>query len=74
MILRMPSILHRVMFFLLVGGMGLHVLWLLIGGPPSAWRSAVANLSYLPLYFLSAYLAFYAASQHHLEVNQACPS
>ncbi|WP_161882828.1 putative bifunctional diguanylate cyclase/phosphodiesterase [Deinococcus alpinitundrae] len=66
MILRAPGIPPQVVLFLLVVGMSLHLLWLLIGGPASAWRSGIANLSYLPIYFLSAWLAFSAARRHPL--------
>lgn len=59
--LRRPPLTSRLLFCLLLGVLGLHVVFLLLGGQASVWRSAIANLSYLPAYILSALLAFRAA-------------
>jgi hypothetical protein len=63
MTVRLDLTLPRAAAFLLLVFMGLHLAFLLIGGPLTPLRSVVANLSYLPIFAVSAFLALSAAQQ-----------
>jgi diguanylate cyclase (GGDEF)-like protein len=63
MTVRLDLTLPRAAAFLLIVFMGLHLAFLLIGGPLTPLRSTIANLGYLPVFAMSTYLALSAAQQ-----------
>jgi len=49
----------------------LHTLWVLIGAPAGAHRALVANLMFLPVYALAAFLTLNAARARHKQYRRA---